>query len=215
MSNFSNYALSCIKNFPAATALVVSLNATAFDDVSLKASGQLGPVRSLIAMNDGISVIYENGQRQIFRNVDHPKNGSPVTYIYEGEDVELNAYVVSVWRVGKQMVLVSKSTGAFVEVGSHRSVSPDGRMVFSSDCWEVGCYYQLNNWPSGKRLVFSKKVGKKGDFNIRESIDMGQVRWVGGESVRFQVTCSGGSAAEVFLSLKSPSFLLKPLDPCV
>lgn len=215
MSDFSNSALSCIKIFPAATALVVSLNAIAFDDVSLKASGRVGPVRSLIAMDDGISVVYENGQRQTFRNVDHPKNGSPVTYIYEGEDAELNAYVVSVWRVGKQVVLISKSTGSFVEVGSHRSVSPNGRMVFSSDCWEVGCYYQLNNWPSGKRLVFSKKIGRKGDFNIREPIDMGQVRWDGGKSIRFQVTCQAGSAAEVFLNLKSPNFLLKPLDPCV
>lgn len=188
--------------------------AFAFDEVSLQMSGPKGPVESISTTKKGITLNYRNGQQQIFRNIDHPKNGSPVTYIYEGEDVELNAYVVGVWRVGKQVVLLSKATGSFVEVGTNRSISPSKRLIFSSDCWETGCYYQLNDWPAGKRLVFSQKIGHGSDTSLLEAINPAQVSWSGDQRIDFQVLCSGAGTRDASLSLKSGRWRLTPSEPC-
>ena len=196
-----------------------ALPARAFDSVSGADGARHGPVRHLLPLPHGISVEFRNGARLELLNVDHPRHGSPVTYRYMDFDTSLQAYVIDVWRVGRQPVLVSRASGAFVETGIHRLASPHKDLLFSSDCWETGCYYQLNAWPSGKRLLFSQFSGSSGARSSRNLPDaVTQMSWHKDGNLRFDMPCSAADlrvySASVALVRQGAHWHLRPANPC-
>lgn len=196
-------------------------HAHAFDNVTHLGAMAKGPIKTLQALPDGLEVTYANGNQVRLKNVDHPRNGSPVNYQYMVFDEALQAFVIDVWRVGKQTVLLSKMTGLATEVGSMRTVSPNKRLIFSTDCLETGCYYQLTQWPSGKRLAYAQapaSTGRHAGATIPQAIDLATVEWTENTQVAFAMPCALAGptlhAAPARLVVRSKQWRLQPADPC-
>lgn len=195
--------------------------AHAFDNVTPLNTMAKGPIKALHALPDGLEVIYANGTPVRLRNVDHPKNGSPVNYQYMAFDQALQAFVIDVWRVGKQTVLLSKATGAAAEVGQTRVASPNQRLIFSTDCLETGCYYQVTEWPSGKRLTYSQSpasIGRRAMATIPQAIEHASIQWTGNTQVAFDMPCelTGPTlySAPAKLVAQGKQWRLQPATPC-
>lgn len=217
-------ALSVLRNLKLSLAtltLACMGPAHAFDNVTGFNTLYKGEIKSVQALHDGIEVMYARGNRVRLFNVNNPKNGSPVDYKYITYDAHLKAYVIDVWRVGKQTVLLSKTTGAAAEVGNVRKPSPNKDVIFSSDCLEMGCYYKLTQWPSGKRLAFSQASGTSGHYaqvNRAQAVELSTIRWTSNTQVAFEMPCEliGPTlyTAPAKLISQGGQWHLEPTNPC-
>lgn len=205
----------------AALALACMGHAYAFDNVTGFSTLYKGPIKSLQVLSGRIEVTYAKGNQVRLVNVNNPKNGSPVDYKYITYNAHLQAYVIDVWRVGKQTVLLSKVTGAAAEVGNVWVSSPNKQVIFSSDCLETGCYYQLTQWPSGKRLAFSQASGTSGHYaqvNLVQAVEISSIQWTSNTQVAFEMPCElvGPTlfSAQVKLVSQGSQWYLQPANPC-
>lgn len=168
-------------------------------------------------IKNGLEVEYSNGKIKRLENVKNPKNGSPVTFNYKGMDDNINGYIIEVWRIGKQEVLLNKKTGAHMEVGYSRTISPNKKFIFSSDCWEIGCYYQLNDWKNGKRLFFQQENGARQGYAMMDPIDESSMSWENNKKIVFEIICSQYGVSKKIkatLSLEFQKWLISPTEPC-
>lgn len=192
------------------------IGAHPFDDVS-QIPFEKSSIITVKEIKNGVEVKYSNGKIKRLENVNSPEGGSPVTFIYKGMDEKLKGYIIEVWRVGKQEVLLNKGTGAHMELGYSRTISPDKKFVFSSDCWEIGCYYQINDWRNGEGLYFKQESGSRQGYAMMDPIAESSMSWKTSKNIEFEVICSQHGAIEkikVNLSLVSQKWSLSPPEPC-
>jgi hypothetical protein len=121
-------------------------------------------------------------------------HGTLVRYHYRGHIPKIDAHIVEIERMGVQIMLVSRKTGRETAIGGLYVISPDGHWIFSSDCQETFCYYNVIDWTSGN-VAYEKRQSRetglsneKGPF-LLSPVKRGTVRWKSSDEIAFAAVC--------------------------
>ena len=171
--------------------------------------------------NNEVILRFNNGSTRRYVSNDNPRRGSPVYYTNKGYLSTLDAYAVEVRRINVQLILLPARTGEEIKIGTHFSSSPGRGKIFSSDCFESGCYIQMISWPSGRNEYYSEhlETADKTDSTLLQAyVHENSMKWKSNREFQFEMPCAVyGNHIEykpASLILVAKGWALYPTKPC-
>jgi len=146
--------------------------------------------------------------------------GTFVNYHYRGYIAAISAHRIDMERMENQTYLLNHRTGQEVAIGRFFSISPNRKLIFSSDCRETDCYYNIVSWPAGKE-VFLKKLPLQSGMPASDKdlapipVIIDTVRWQSNNEVTFTSYLADASAPSpvrkrVLLKLQGTNWQASP-----
>ncbi len=142
-------------------------------------------------VKNGLVIKLPGGRERRYRDALRVDQGTYAKYRYLGYLKRIGAHVIYVEKMNPEMVLLSSKTGKEAYIGRLYSLSPNGTKILSSDCVEsLSCFYQLTEWPSGKRVFIQEQrrdtgVPSESDFRIETPIEWKTVSWKSDTEIAF------------------------------
>ncbi len=144
---------------------------------------------------DTLIIRLANGKSKRYKDNLQFIHGTLVRYRYRGYLREIGAHRIDVERIGTETILLSAQTGREVNSGGVYSISRDGKKIFSSDCRETYCYYNVIAWPSGKEEYIKKQsretgVASEKDPELFSPVVRATIRWHSEREISFEAVCA-------------------------
>ena len=146
---------------------------------------------AIVKKHNGVMTIpLAKGRSAQYRDNMQVMGGTFVTYHYRGYVAAIHAHHIEMERMESQTYLLHHGTGKEIAIGRFFNISPNRKWLFSYDCREIHCYYNIVSWPDGKEVFFKKlplMSGKPASQQDRapSPIKTGTVRWQDNETLNF------------------------------